>query len=302
MMTKSTTKPLLRVVSAGSTALNVLQTSPEAFVMGTTSRGIYIKTSEKWVVFISLEPFRGPLTLTLNNANLPLSQLTTGTPVYIDSRSSSISIDSFVISTNGCAEWVPPRTPTHYLPGSERRKRVAIFAEEALKRKKWAGFSPTIPFILNLPDAPAPTSLRLPPKREEVLHVRRCIKERDVPNLSSLLIRFLGVGQGLTPSGDDFLIGLMSALNRWMAPLWPAKNLSSLNHQIVEAAYQRTTFLSANLIECATLGQADERLINALDWIMCGVIREPEFVSQLLGWGSSSGMDAFVGMATALSA
>ena len=111
---------------------------------------------------------------------------------------------------------------------------------------------------------------------------------------------FLGAGSGLTPSGDDFLTGLLLAMNRWEAVLWPADNLGETNHLVVESAYRKTTRLSANLIELATLGQGDERLIDMVDQLMSDAPFEPATVLDLLDWGSSSGMDAFVGMAVAL--
>jgi hypothetical protein len=68
----------------------------------------------------------------------------------------------------------------------------------------------------------------------------------------------------------------------------------------LSAEYYWST-LSANLIECATLGLADERLIEALDWLVSGRDQEATHIDELLNWGSSSGMDVFVGYVVALS-
>jgi hypothetical protein len=106
----------------------------------------------------------------------------------------------------------------------------------------------------------------------------------------------------LTPSGDDLVIGLLLSLNRCRDAVWPREDRHKLNRQVVAAAYRNTTTLSANLIECAALGQADERLINAVDSIAYGVVRGPQVVDDLLGWGNSSGVDALAGMAIVLSA
>jgi len=91
-------------------------------------------------------------------------------------------------------------------------------------------------------------------------------------------------------------------LNRWRIPPWKTSDLRTLNFQIVAAAYEKTTTLSANLIECASQGLANERLINALDWLVTGVALEPDIVPHLLEWGHSSGVDTFAGMAIALKA
>jgi hypothetical protein len=86
------------------------------------------------------------------------------------------------------------------------------------------------------------------------------------------------------------------ALNRWHNLFWSADKLRDLNQQVVETAYKKTTTLSANLIECAALGLADERLVNTLDWLITGSPRNTDILADLLGWGNSSGVDAFVGM------
>jgi len=58
----------------------------------------------------------------------------------------------------------------------------------------------------------------------------------------------------------------------------------------------QTTYLSSNLIECAILGQADQRLINASDGMMTAEKCDLAWLDGLLTWGSSSGLDAFAGM------
>jgi hypothetical protein len=54
--------------------------------------------------------------------------------------------------------------------------------------------------------------------------------------------------------------------------------------------------LSANLIECAAQGQANERLILSLDGMITGVPDAERCAGLLAGWGNTSGLDALVGM------
>jgi len=132
-----------------------------------------------------------------------------------------------------------------------------------------------------------------------ILELREALRT-DLSCAAEIACGLLGIGQGLTPSGDDVVVGLLLMLNRWQAALWPDGDLDSLNRRVVESAYTRTTLLSANLIECAALGQADERLINVVDCIVTGHPSESECVPHVLGWGASSGIDALVGMALAV--
>ena len=87
-------------------------------------------------------------------------------------------------------------------------------------------------------------------------------------------------------------------LNRWQrSNAW-----RDLNQRVIEAAYQRTTTISANLIECAADGQADERLMKVVDGIVTGTPSIDECVNCILDWGNSSGIDALAGMAVAVMA
>jgi hypothetical protein len=54
------------------------------------------------------------------------------------------------------------------------------------------------------------------------------------------------------------------------------------------------------MIECAALGEADERLVAVADCIFVGDPPEAECVSRVVGWGASSGTDALTGMAVAV--
>ncbi len=126
------------------------------------------------------------------------------------------------------------------------------------------------------------------------------LKTKDLDGIFSALTPFLGLGAGLTPSGDDMILGLLLAYRRWGTVLKTAFDLAKLNDRLNQAASQKTTLLSANLITCASQGQADERLIHALDGIMVGSPAPDQCAQDLANWGNSSGCDALVGMALAI--
>jgi len=105
----------------------------------------------------------------------------------------------------------------------------------------------------------------------------------------------------LTPGGDDLIVGVLLNLNRWKPQSLTKEQLENFNKEIVNQAYQKTTTLSANLIECAAKGLADERLIDALDWIKSDRFDdERKLIDGLLGWGNTSGIQVFIGFLLAL--
>lgn len=97
----------------------------------------------------------------------------------------------------------------------------------------------------------------------------------------------LGRGPGLTPSGDDVVLGLLLAEARWGLPR---------HEHLVAEAQRRTTTLSANLIELAARGDADERLLELVDWVAAGGPAPTEF----LRWGAHSGEAVLQGVRLAL--
>lgn len=199
--------------SIGHMARAVLSQERAAKLMGTTSRGLFLQTSSPWLVFLSFERFRGPLTV---NAPCGLP----GDPCLEPGR---LRFGRDVLEWENAPTWHPPAPPPR-TPGLAERIEA------------------------------------LPP----------------TPEVAGPLEEMLGRGPGLTPSGDDVVLGLLLAEARW--------GLARHEHLVAEA-HRRTTTLSANLIALAARGDADERLVELVDWVTAGGPVPTEF----LRWGAHSG-------------
>ncbi|MBM4425580.1 MAG: DUF2877 domain-containing protein, partial [Chloroflexi bacterium] len=128
-----------------------------------------------------------------------------------------------------------------------------------------------------------------------LLRLRESIRNRQWAQAAERAAPLIGLGRGLTPSGDDLILGLLLLLNR------RGDFVEPFNRQMIEHARRRTTALSANLIECAARGEADERLLAAADCLLTGQPDAPTAARTLASWGASSGADTLAGMAMALS-
>ena len=297
---KKSNQRIFKVASIGSVASNILSKDQTAQVFGNTSRGIFIKTSGRWLVFLSFEKFRGPLTLTLTESDPIFRNVTSEESVRIATQSIFLPALDLAITTEDSQVWQPMPPSARHLGNAERQEVLVEFAKEIISKTNGVGLSSLIPPLLGIPAA------HRPPEREhhfgwdDLRQVQKYIRNREAIPLAVLLATLMGSGPGLTPSADDFVAGLLLALNRWHNLLWSADKLRDLNQQVVETAYKKTTTLSANLIECAALGLADERLVNTLDWLITGSPRNTDILADLLGWGNSSGVDTFVGMAATI--
>ena len=113
----------------------------------------------------------------------------------------------------------------------------------------------------------------------------------DVASASDSAVQLAGLGGGLTPSGDDFLIGAMYAV--WLADDTAAASRTCQG--MVAAAGPRTTHLSRAWLEAGARGEA------SMTWhrLMAAVIREDDSLSaaarDLLAVGHTSGADALAG-------
>jgi len=264
------------ITSLGAIAGQALAQAQAATVWGLTSRGVFLHLSTNWVIFLSYEPFRGPLTLN-SPFHLSLSQsLRPGLKVKVSSNVLSFDALGVNVDITGAPPWSAP-------------------AREASSPTSFAGRRERLEYIY-----------------QNVLAARREIISRDhlsdlttapslgISNISAELEKHLGLGPGLTPDGDDLVLGYLLAINRWGDLLCPCLDVPEINRTLRQTAYTRTNTLSANLIECASLGQADERLLLALDGILTGIPDPDACVAHLLSWGHTSGANALAGMKRAI--
>lgn len=113
----------------------------------------------------------------------------------------------------------------------------------------------------------------------------------DVDAAGRIARRLVGLGPGLTPSGDDALIGLAAALH---ATGHPARGFLG---EAVEDAPARTTAVAATLLRHAADGEFSERLQRLLAALLGDEdAAVPPAVEQAIAWGATSGTDCLVGV------
>ena len=134
----------------------------------------------------------------------------------------------------------------------------------------------------------------------------------DSVKMADTLCRLIGLGIGLTPSGDDFLCGFLAGL-RLSAP-YPTAMVSSdsdtsrihiaesehfmqILAEMILSRLDRTNEISASFLRCAVLGQFS---------VPVHLLQNPEITAKQIyqafsGIGHSSGVDTLCGIYTALS-
>ncbi|QRG70743.1 DUF2877 domain-containing protein [Brevibacillus choshinensis] len=111
-------------------------------------------------------------------------------------------------------------------------------------------------------------------------------------------IGLVGLGPGLTPSGDDYLAGLFSVYHMPNAPCclpYP------FFEKFTRGAHQRTNEISYMMIKKAAIGHVRESMVRLLEAVVNGTPEEVvHSLGNVLGIGSSSGTDMAMGLISGL--
>ena len=253
--------------SIGRCALGFIQNYDSAKVMGITSKGLFLNTPNRHVLFLTSQPFRGPLTV-----NLPQPA------PYLENFSSCAIVEitpNAVSMVDYSIEFIVSKSTQVYL--SVDLKKTPLLLPDFQRRANRIRAA--------LPDEP---DSMIGWDQETGTKLKDYIKKDDISGLVFALSENVGRGSGLTPAGDDFICGFMLAMESWGKTLVPHVSFRQLVLNLQKVADQKTTSLSANLIACAAQGAADERIINCLLWLHSGQEDFSHIIEELQSYGSSS--------------
>ena len=126
----------------------------------------------------------------------------------------------------------------------------------------------------------------------------RAIRDRDSRSLARAARSLMGLGEGLTPAGDDWLVGTLAALHR-LGQRWAFAD-GHLASVLVGEATERTTTIGAAFLAHALAGEFSE---PARDLVTAESLpRARAAAARLAAMGATSGADTLAGMRTALEA
>ncbi len=306
-----------QIAAAGETVLGIIREEQNASVMGLTSRGIFCSTGNGQVFFLSYEDWRGPLTVNLHlsaefNVDLrfrkkeershpqPFDRLTHGSTAELFPDRIRFADEDITIVNAGISDWKADIRPLQQAGLADARARLAHVARRVLEEESGKGWIGCIPRLAGF-DVSGEKDDGLVEVEDGLQLLADGFRTRNCEEILLHSGRLLGRGTGLTPSGDDFIIGLLLGLRTTyeFSSVWSV--VSEISDRLLTQARQKTTTLAANLIICALDGQADERLVTALDGIVWGSLPEEECARRLNNYGGSSGGDTLLGIAMALS-
>jgi len=210
---------------------------------------------------------------------------------------------SFEFEWRSAPVWNPPRLPAHLHPDALARGLRTLADIAAAGRG--GGLAPLIPVIAGA-RAPNGSDGDDPLRRRMLAGVRGiegwlrsalCAAPGECPAPGPAAAGLIGLGPGLTPSGDDFLGGVLIALHAFGR----VRAAACLAGWVLPRARSGTGAISLAHLACACEGEGIAPLHETLDALARG---RPDAlaaaVERLSGIGHSSGWDALAGLACAV--
>ena len=148
-------------------------------------------------------------------------------------------------------------------------------------------------FTLNaLPEAGRARSLDAGAGLRALVALERGIAARDAGDFADAACSLIGLGEGLTPAGDDAIVGALAAIHR-LAPAWLAAQAGQRD-RLADAARRGTTDVARDFILEALDGRFAEPVLAVLTASSdhdAGIAAR-----RLLAMGATSGADTLCGI------
>jgi Protein of unknown function (DUF2877) len=297
---------VIPIVRAGVLAREMCRRGGRGDVAAVFDRSLYVRIGDEFLCVGEPAIGNGPLTL-IASARVSNLWLRRGEGASISER--GVALGDLLFSLDRCETWrrprwaeipsgipsadicaiiarraatqSPPDSLAHALFGAGNTPLARIARPRVAAFKGWLtnAISSAQASCDEAPGAPlAPT---LPPVGGE-------------GNLAAHACGLIGLGPGLTPSGDDFLMGALALLDA----LGQRKIHAALARAVIDAAPALTSPLSACFLRAAAAGHVGERLHGAVASILHANVDAA--VAGAPRIGHTSGWDMLAGIAATL--
>ena len=239
----------------------------------------------------SKELYRNPISIVIDDNNFNKWKLRVGEKVlYKDSfilfSESNIRIDTTnkIIWDSSFRYLGPLNTPDTIC---KNLKTLKFF----ILTMKWdKGMLPLVVEGLK----PNPYTQRLKPFIENLLNQDE--NNSSAKNYISLVRASIGLGDGLTPSGDDFLSGFIVILYYFNKYLKQESYIEDFTREIVELIEKKTNILSATFLKLAVEGETFFLLREVIKDLLTRKSFDISHLKSLMEFGGSSGASILAGL------
>jgi hypothetical protein len=299
MLTSTLREPQSNITHMGAAARSLLAPGQCGQVLAAFSNVVYLLTTSNELVWVASGS--APLHRRCLKVSAPLPRLAAGAPFSVQDH--CLKLDRRLVLDSAAATlWQAPRVNRNQaveigaIPGRVRALAAGLDFSQA------PGLARFIPNLLRCgPDCVAATDDPvLTHAKPLVLDMADACRSQDRQRIVLGAEALIGFGGGLTPSGDDFLGGLLFGIRTLLA-VYPG--LNPFDMAIIGEPYRsRTNPISFTLLDDLAKGHAIEPLHRIVNGILEGEFPANVHLAivQLTQVGHSTGWDMLAGLFTGL--
>ncbi len=288
--------PAAQAITIGTVAKRELDSALFGRVTAVFERSLYLEVNGSWICLADANLGFGPLTVSVKSKygrewinSFSVGRLVKLSPVSI------IIDDSTIIYTKGVRSWHPPKRPawtkTSLMLGLRELENLA---QAKVPTEGLARF-----LFESLDRFPASEESRAAEHSIGILKnwLKGCFEfQMPITPDKEAVAALLGLGPGLTPSGDDFLGGMLIALH-----VCGEKSVQKQLYTQVESLLDSTGPVSSAHLKGAALGEGSQSLHQVLNMLLEGNETQLELgIDSINQIGHTSGWDALAGVAVVL--
>jgi hypothetical protein len=247
------------------------------------------------------------LVLPLRAGQGPLADLQTGMAVIIERGAIHIPTPNVRLSTQNSRPWNPhPQLEPAACPPERLERNLALLTALLASQAPRDGLAALASLPVDAasfaaaPDSPSSSdgSFLLHTARPATRRLLEGVIRRDIQPVRQGASTLIGLGPGLTPSGDDLLIGFMAATILLSEPLGLSSGFyQRLNLEFLTIARGRTNKLSITWMEYAKQGEVAEHVGRLFKTLVSEDARLLEEAAMMvLKSGATSGADVLTGI------
>lgn len=299
-----TEKKTLKVVSMGAMAVRALVTSEKWQVISRSKRSFYCSDLNGNIICIGRQEIgKGPFTILCSSENTwPEKAISQTRNLWVRENDLFLEGATIIIDLQGASVW---KKSLLTITNSQENliDDLQLLAFYATSNATDESLGSLIPHFFPVQNAgirnnPAALTVALHKRFLDVISEVQpqpiFLNTRSVNNLfADTLQQLIGLGLGLTPSGDDFLAGIIMGFFR-MGKKTEAKYLACYFNK---AASDRTTFVSLAFYRALAHGFVTEPYTQLLESIGSGERSQLERILKRIGeLGATSGWDTLTGI------
>jgi hypothetical protein len=257
------------------------------------------------ISLVGQEVGQGPLNILVNiptHLNLLSIGIKRGDIVLRVGDSIIIGENVIVISTQWTKLWEPKRNFQASLQTLKTiMANIEIMRDVALVSDNLSGLGELIPFtnIYGLKDSKSEklgsvSNIAFP----HILSLLKAIRSGHSQDIKRITKNLIGLGPGLTPAGDDMLLGLMISMLYFSENFNEVSvDVKKINKDIISNISGRTTIISEEFLIESSVGKVNEGVASLMENILTSKNKDLEnSVRKVLDLGGTSGADTVFGV------